>query len=721
MFMDYFWKFQTGIAGNIKLRYSNIFLLLFLPLVLASCAKKEGQSVGYSELFKPVFDTVSHYYDFNQPDKAMSHLDRAFSKLNNPSINDRFRFYGFHYIYWQKAKRDYKKALLYSDSMMMTSQKSVTKEQYTANFAEANYAKGDAYFSLGQYNDAYQCYFQGYLMGKKYLNQASASDYTYRMGMIMFKQGHYKMASTYFKESYAKSLLVKDQHGFVWFYRQQELLDNIGESYTNSGDIDSAITYFDNALKYVNDNDGKFKVKNQFIDIARGVIYNNKAQALLALEKYDEAEQLLKKSIAINIQKGGDNGDAEFARLRLGQLYLKKGKIAELKVLLATLREQLNILKNDDAEAEWNRLMGTYYLKQNDLVNAMAFTQKYHSLKDSTIKKLALLKESDVNQQLANLEKQYEIETLNNNNRIQGIYLNVAIVCGALLIAIVFLIWRNWRQSKFDVAVVITLNKQINQQKADLEKALDEVRFSSREKDRILRTVAHDLRNPLAGIASLTNIMVEESEDNELKYQLNIIKDTSADTLELINEILEATNNTSTILNKQLVGINSLLNNSIELLRFKAAEKHQQIILQGLDGAGQLYINREMIWRVISNLVSNAIKFSPVDETIYVRSIEKGNYIQVSIIDHGIGIPDDMKEKVFNMFTDAKRSGTIGEKSFGLGLSICKQIIEKHNGKIWFDSDLKKGTTFYIKLPKPKKMDLMIIDSSLECDEQKLS
>ncbi len=71
----------------------------------------------------------------------------------------------------------------------------------------------------------------------------------------------------------------------------------------------------------------------------------------------------------------------------------------------------------------------------------------------------------------------------------------------------------------------------------------EELKNSSREKDRILRTVAHDLRNPLGGIASLTNIMVDESDDNELKEQLKIINDTSSDTLELINEILEATNN----------------------------------------------------------------------------------------------------------------------------------------------------------------------------------
>jgi len=585
-------------------------------------------------------------------------------------------------------------------------QKSVTTEQYTANFAEANYAKGDTYFKLAQYNDAYQCYFQGYLMGKKYLNQTSASDYTYRMGMIMFKQGHYRFAAEYFKESYAKSLFVKSGERFAWFYRRQELLDNVGESYTHSGDIDSAINYFDRALKYVNDNGGEYKVKSQFIDVARGVIYNNKAGALMALKRYDEAEELLKKSIAINVQKGGDNGDAELAQLKLGQIYLVTGKKDQLTVLLTGLRKQLDIVKNEDAEADWNRLMGSYYLENKDFEKAIHYTQNYNSLKDSTIKKLTALKETNVNQQRANLEKQYEIENLSNNNSMQRIYLDVAVVCGILLTAIIFLVWRNWRRSKFDIQIVVMLNKQINEQKANLEKALNEIKTRSQEKDRILRAVAHDLRNPLGGIASLTSVMVDESDhDKDLQSQLSLIKETSTDTLELINEILEATNNSSSGLSKQWVEVNALVNNSVELLRFKAAEKHQQIIMEGLDNTLELNINREKIWRVISNLVSNAIKFSPVGETIKVKSVQKHDSVIVSVKDHGIGIPDNMKDKVFNMFTDAKRPGTIGEKSFGLGLSISKQIVEKHNGKIWFESEPKKGTTFYISLPRSAKED----------------
>jgi two-component system sensor histidine kinase VicK len=81
-----------------------------------------------------------------------------------------------------------------------------------------------------------------------------------------------------------------------------------------------------------------------------------------------------------------------------------------------------------------------------------------------------------------------------------------------------------------------------------------------------------------------------------------------------------------------------------------------------------------------------------------VKVAEINGKIIIAVKDKGIGIPDKLKDQVFNMFTSAQRPGTSGEKSFGLGLSICNQIMEKHNGKIWFESDANIGTTFFISL-----------------------
>ena len=104
--------------------------------------------------------------------------------------------------------------------------------------SEANMAMGDAYFSMRKYNDAYLHYFQGFRIGKNYLNNGAMSDYSYRMGMILYKMGHYKLAAGYFKESYKLCSPTSDR--FADFYRQQEVLDNISLSYKHNGDLDSA-------------------------------------------------------------------------------------------------------------------------------------------------------------------------------------------------------------------------------------------------------------------------------------------------------------------------------------------------------------------------------------------------------------------------------------------------------------------------------------------------
>jgi signal transduction histidine kinase len=583
--------------------------------------------------------------------------------------------------------------------MLMLANKSITQKQYVSNYVEANMAVGDAYFSMQQFNDAYHHYFEGFRVGKNNLNNGALSDYSYRMGMILYKMAHYKLAAGYFKECYRLSVPRDDD--FVDFYRQQEVLDNIGLSLKHNNEPDSANFYFDKALDYINKNARRFKNRPGMIEMAKGVVYGNKAEVLIWQGKDQEATALLQKSIAINLKQGNDNSDAELVEVKLAKLYYAQHKLDELFTLLSALNAQFDSVKNDDARVDWNWLMSKYYEHKKDFPKSLQFLQNYTVLKDSNTRQLNLLKESNVNEQLANFEKQYQIESLKNNNKIQGALLYAAVFCVLMAFGIVFLVVRNWRRSRHDVQVVNDLNKQVNRQKVSLEKTLEDLKDSSLEKDRILRTVAHDLRNPIGGIASLTLAMEDDDFTPEQKELINLIKETSNNSLELINEILEVTNNGASKLNKELVDINSLLTKSVELLRFKAAEKEQHIVLDLLKHPEEILINREKIWRVISNLISNAIKFRRKGGTINIAVTDLGKDVRIAIKDYGIGIPEDMKPIIFNMFTEAKRSGTAGEKSFGLGLSICKQIIENHDGKIWFDSKTNEGTTFFISLPKP--------------------
>jgi len=681
-------KFQHNFLRY--LYYIRVFICLLPVFFFSSCGQKNGARTGISTTFKPVYDTVTVLFASNRLDQGIYYLDSAMKHISHANLNDWYKAYAFHYTFEYKQKRDFKKAVLYADSMLSVINQNVNDAQYVTNYVDANFLMGDAYFSMQQYNDAYQHFFKGYSIGKDNLNKAALADYNYRMGMIMYKTENYKFAADYFKESYRYT--DKTKGNFTSFYGNQELLDNIALSYKHNNQTDSAIVYFNKALKFIDQYGPQFRDRTKRIEVARGVIYGNEAEVLVLKNDYAGATDLLKKSIAINLQPHHDYNDAELTEIKLAQLYYDHNEDSALISLLNAMRPHVDTIKNETAMADWNRLMSRYYLRKKEPLKALNYLETYNTINDTNLKKLNSLKQSDVNKQLDTFEKQQQIDDLNSKNKFQKIYLLVISLFSVMTLIIILLIYRNWKRSKKDVLQVNVLNEQVKKQNIVLE-------ANSQEKDRMLRSVAHDLRNPLGGIASLTAIMVDEEYRDEQKEQLNLIKETSFNALELINEILEATNMVSVQLNLEWIDINQLAGNSIELLRFKASEKGQQIFFSPLDKQQELYISREKIWRVISNLISNAIKFSRSGASIFVKVTEEQQQVIIAVEDNGIGIPEKLRGEVFNMFTTAQRLGTSGEKSFGLGLSICRQIMEKLNGKIWFESKKEGGTIFFISLP----------------------
>jgi len=637
-------------------------------------------------------------YDNGHHKAAVGYLDSAFRHSNNLGFKQVYHYYFFIYTYASHIKNDRKMALLYADSMLYLFDTPEKKLKFTSEYGQAHLSKGDVLFDEHRYNEAYGYFYEGKVIASNNLDDCTMGDYSYRMGMILYRQEHYSRAAEYFKKSFDETSSCEGK--FNYFYRRQELLNNIGLSYSKMLMNDSAMYFYNNALDYINTNAVRFKDRPQMGEVSKGVVYGNMADISIRQKDYNKAKSLLKKSIAINLRKGNDNNDAQYSELKLASIYDKQNASDSLINLLNIIRLQFNSVKSPETKQDWHLLMSSYFEKQNDHQQAMMHYKQYDELKDTITNENRKLKEADVAEQVKSLEKDNEFNNLKKNNELQHVYLRVTIVFALMLIIIISLVFLNWQKSKKNIKTLGSLNDQINHQNHHLENALSDLKLNSQEKDRILRTVAHDLRNPIGGIASLTSVMTEENYSDEQKELLNIIRETSFNSIELINEILEATESASAVLNKEPVEVNALLNNSVELMRFKAAEKQQVINLALLSSPLELCISREKIWRVISNLISNAIKFSPEGSAILVMALELENEIQVSVKDHGIGIPDKLKSQVFNMFTDAKRPGTLGEKSFGLGLSICRQIIEDHNGRIWFESDTENGTSFNFILPK---------------------
>ena len=285
----------------------------------------------------------------------------------------------------------------------------------------------------------------------------------------------------------------------------------------------------------------------------------------------------------------------------------------------------------------------------------------------------------------------------NTNNYLKTVLLYITSLFSFITFTLLLFAWYNFNQSKKSLAVLKEINNEMEIKNADLHKSLISLEQSHKDNTRIMQVVAHDLRSPLGAINSITTMLMEEdgfSDDH--KKVLGLIRSTTASSLNLIGDLLHV-NTVDDGLKKEPVFLDSLLGHCIELLKFQAQEKQQTIVLDA--EKIQVNLNSEKIWRVISNLVSNAIKFSHKESTIQVSLKQKFNVVEIAIKDNGIGIPDKLKDKIFEISGKAKRNGTAGEHSFGLGLVISKQIVQAHRGRLWFESEDKRGTTFFVELP----------------------
>ena len=231
-----------------------------------------------------------------------------------------------------------------------------------------------------------------------------------------------------------------------------------------------------------------------------------------------------------------------------------------------------------------------------------------------------------------------------------------------------------------------------------------ELRDSLKEKDRILGIVAHDLKNPIGAIKVTTDLIQMDYNDNRMESieeYLGIIYEAVHQSMENIEALLSMArlDEMDVSLNTEKVDLASFLNSFLSLYEVQAREKQITFTHQIPQEAMIVSINKSMFTRVIDNLLSNALKFTPANGKVNLQTSSSSDTIQISITDSGIGIPDTLQERVFQRFGPAGRPGTRNEKSTGLGLSIVKTIVEKHGGKVWLKSQEGIGSTFFVEIP----------------------
>jgi CheY-like chemotaxis protein/nitrogen-specific signal transduction histidine kinase len=258
------------------------------------------------------------------------------------------------------------------------------------------------------------------------------------------------------------------------------------------------------------------------------------------------------------------------------------------------------------------------------------------------------------------------------------------------------------------------MEQQLEQQMEELQAANLKLQELDKMKDSFLSTVSHELRTPLTSIKSFAEILLTYDEDKDTQREfLTIINDESDRLTKLINDFLDLSKIEAGRMQWETVEISliPIVQNAMNITQAIAKQKNLVVEFDAPENLPTISCDKDRLVQVVTNLLSNSIKFTPEGGkiTVGVKVVEasesSGEYgaVVVSVSDTGIGIAPENHEVVFEKFKQVGDTLTDKPKGTGLGLPICKEIVEHYGGKIWVESELGKGSTFSFSLPIAQK------------------
>jgi two-component system, OmpR family, manganese sensing sensor histidine kinase len=233
--------------------------------------------------------------------------------------------------------------------------------------------------------------------------------------------------------------------------------------------------------------------------------------------------------------------------------------------------------------------------------------------------------------------------------------------------------------------------------------AMAPIRDSYQKLRQFTADASHELRNPIAVIQTNVQVALEDPDPHLQQDQLRVIERLTRRLGRLVDDLLFLARQDSGMIPLRLdkVRLDELLKDVIEEQSLIANEKNLTLSLQLSENLDEMQGDRNQLIRLFTNLISNAVQYTPVGGTIEVTLQQKAQMAQIQVKDTGIGIPAEALPQVFDRFyrVDPARSGGKGKTETGLGLAIARVIAESHQGQIQVESVLKQGTTFTVSLP----------------------
>lgn len=545
---------------------------------------------------------------------------------------------------------------------------------------------GVGYGSKGMYPEALDCDLKALRLSEKIgLKGLTGNNYG-NIAIVYSNMGDFPKALDYFHRSLQIARQFPDQGGVA------DAFINIGDVHTRAMQLDSALIYTLEALRIAETIHDSSRLSISLSNL--GDIYVKKKAPLTALDYFKRA-LLLSEAIY-------DPDGISYTHQSMAEAYHLLGRYKEsIHYAMMSLVEARALNASETIRNAYHTLYNDYQ-GVGDFKQALAWRNSEIALSDS-LYTLAKEKQIKTLQSGYELEKQqHQLDVLNKDRLFQQkelersksmYYLSIA---GVLLLIgwAVFLVRSNVQKQRIN-RLLETRNQEIvkqNQQLADLNAV----------KNKLLSIISHDLRSPIVTLKGFVDLIKSDRLSLEqVRYFSAQMEESLISTASLLDNLLfwAKTQMEGLKANQRSFDLQPLLVQNKRLVADRASKKKITLVTERTDGPILVYADEVMIDIVIRNLVDNAIKFCGEGDTIFLSSAPVPEGIAVTIKDTGKGIAREDQAKIFTSISYTT-TGTSHEKGSGLGLSLCKELIEKNNGKIVFESTPGKGTSFIFTLPE---------------------
>ncbi len=651
---------------KITTQYSRYFIVFFLLGSLVACHKKE-KITAISIIQR---DSINHLFKGKNISTLDSMLKKQGDKLDKGSL------YFFHY----NLGRRYRKKALFADAVVhhQTALSIAEELKDTLNIVKVANQLGTDYRRVGDMPNAAKAHFQALQFSEMYSKRATKEGQQLisfslnGLGNIYKTMGLGRTAYSYFKRS---SDIDEATGNYLGVAMNSVTLGSVLE---HQNDLDSAYFYFSKAMHYdslINSSTGIAICHNRM-----GQLQAKRGKLNDALAHYQAAKEILvEKKDLWNLLK---------TKNEIADIYITQKKYKEAEEILQNAKEKATKRKMYGYLAQSNYSLGGLYYKRKEY---QAAAQSWKECIKNTDKVQKMRSEQKVIDSRVTFEREIgrrKIQDLFRANEEEKSRRKVISIASLIIYLLLFiLLLQSYR--------LFRLQRKRN----------ETLKESNKVRDKIFSIISHDLKAPaIAQKVAIENIIpgITNLKHDDFLSFCNVLRENTENQIGVIENLMHWTHLQTNRLQHlpRAVDIVPIIRDEIKLYQISASQKSINWE-QELPSSCIVHVDRQMIAIVIRNLINNAVKFTNEGGNLKVVCRIKHNEAVVSVSDDGVGMTEEQIDALYTKEQNVKvRFGTKGEKGTGLGLILCKDLLERNHSRLLIESEAGKGTTIQFRLRK---------------------